>query len=164
MRIVPIVGLVVGLTLSSGTAAQSIPSTRNLAPLNAPGGVPIVDDTRMSDEECAASDWLHQGNYEKAVPALQALAQDGNAWAMREIGWLFANGRGVAADSHKALGWFFEAAIAGDERSMLILGTSFSRGYGVERDDDLARAWLQLAGESSNREVAGAAADELRRL
>ena len=57
---------------------------------------------------------------------------------MREIGWMYANGRGVTADPATALGWFQEAAIAGDERAMLILGTALARGLNIEKQPEAA--------------------------
>ena len=96
--------------------------------------------------------------------ALITLAQQGDGRAMREIGWMYANGRGVTADPATALGWFQEAAIAGDERAMLILGTALARGLNIEKQPEAARYWLQRARASDERKIAGSAADELRKL
>lgn len=164
MRLIAVGLLACSLSFSVGSNAQSVPSLRVTAPLSAEGGVPKYEDARLSDAQRTTASWLAQGNYQSAIPALQDLARDGDGWAMREIGRLYADGRGVAPDSGKALGWFYEAALADDKPSMLFLGIAFSRGYGVDRDPSLAKSWLQRARASDDLRVAGAAADELRRL
>ena len=107
---------------------------------------------------------LRQRSYERAMPALKSLAEHGDTWAMREIGWLYARGNGVAANPAKAIDWFFKSASAGDARSMLLLGTCYARGIGVEKNSAEALHWLERARASGDRRVAGSAADEIRRL
>ena len=108
--------------------------------------------------------WLRQGDFDIAIPSLRSLAETGDTWAMRELGWLSANGKGVAYSPAAAIDWFTTAANRGDHRSMLLLGTAYARGIGVKEDVTMARKWLRLAGESNERDVASPAIDELRRL
>ena len=117
-------------------------------------------DTAFSD----ALSLLAKRDYAAAYESLTALAQQGDGRAMREIGWMYAEGRGVTADPASALGWFQEAALVGDERSMLILGTALARGLNIDRQPEAARYWLERARASDEREIAGSAADELRKL
>ena len=108
--------------------------------------------------------WLRQGDFDIAIPSLRSLAETGDTWAMRELGWLFANGKGVAYSPAAAIDWFTKAANRGDHRSMLLLGTAYARGIGVKEDVTMARRWLRMASESNERDVASPAIDELRRL
>ncbi|MCD1623899.1 tetratricopeptide repeat protein [Citromicrobium bathyomarinum] len=119
-----------------------------------------AQDSALSD----ALRLLAKRDYSAAYEGLITLAQQGDGRAMREIGWMYANGRGLTADPAAALGWFQEAAIAGDERAMLILGTALARGLNIEKQPEAARYWLQRARASDERRIAGSAADELRKL
>ena len=117
-------------------------------------------DSALSD----ALTLLAKREYSAAYQGLITLAQQGDGRAMREIGWMYANGRGVTADPAAALGWFQEAAIAGDGRAMLIFGTALARGLNIEKQPEAARYWLGRARASDERKIAGPAADELRKL
>lgn len=107
---------------------------------------------------------LRQHAYEQAYAKFYAAAQDGNGRAMRELAWMHAEARGVPADPAKALGWFQEAALAGDEASMLVFGTALARGLSIDRRPETARYWLEQARRSKDSRIVAAATKELHRL
>jgi TPR repeat protein len=82
---------------------------------------------------------------ETALVELQAAARDRDVRAMREIGLMYLRGDVFRRDNAAAVGWFYEAAMAGDRESMRLLGLAFQRGIGVRRDRDLAAYWLTRA-------------------
>jgi TPR repeat protein len=53
--------------------------------------------------------------------SLQKAADAGNATAMKDLGWLYANGQGVARDYDKAREWYQKAADAGSAHTKAAL-------------------------------------------
>jgi len=151
------------LAASLPVAAKAEPSLSGIINESRPGDATISYSGGDTDRGVVIAK-LRQREFAEAVPLLLKLADAGESWAMRELGWLYAEGNGVPVHSARALGWFYEAAIIGDSRSMLLVGVAFSRGWGVDPDQGLAAFWLAKARDSGDRHVAGAAADELRRL
>lgn len=80
-------------------------------------------------------------------------AKDGRVWAMREAGAFYAGRFGLANHPDKALYWFHQAAINGDEQAAAVVGTAFARGIVVEQDEQLARFWLQRAIDGDDRKT-----------
>jgi len=52
--------------------------------------------------------------YDKAIPLLQALANEGYMPAQFHLGWCFENGEGVAQNDSAAAEWYGKAARQGD--------------------------------------------------
>jgi TPR repeat protein len=45
------------------------------------------------------------------------------------------------------MAWLVKAAEAGNPQAQRVLGQSYAKGYGVERDPELARMWLKKSRE-----------------
>ena len=54
------------------------------------------------------------GDYEAAILVWTQVAQDGNARAQYNLGWMHANGRGIAQDFQEAIKWYTKAAEQGN--------------------------------------------------
>jgi uncharacterized protein len=61
---------------------------------------------------------------------------------MVDLGWLYANGQGVAQDYAKAHEWYEKAAEKGDPIAMGNLGLLYHNGQGVRQDYAKAREWF----------------------
>ena len=59
-----------------------------------------------------------------------------NAYAQCNLGWMYANGRGVAQDDEQAVFWYRKAAEQGNAIAQFNLGKMYENGHGVEQDDE----------------------------
>jgi len=91
-------------------------------------------------------DAQQRARYEKAAAA-------GNAQAMRELGKLYRDGRGVPRDYDVARQWYEKAAAAGDSLAMCELGYFYKSARGVPRDYDVARQWYEKAAAAGNAQA-----------
>jgi len=77
---------------------------------------------------------------------LKEEAAAGDGGAMRQIGLLYAIGRGVPQDDRSAVAWLRLAAEAGDRVAMYNLGVLHAAGRGGHGDGAVtATAWMRLA-------------------
>ncbi|MDR2875906.1 MAG: sel1 repeat family protein, partial [Methylobacillus sp.] len=68
------------------------------------------------------------------LPALRALAKNGNAFAQYELGLRYESGWDVAQDEAAAAEWYRKAAEQGDREAAAGLGSLYADGRGVARD------------------------------
>ena len=80
-----------------------------------------------------------------AVPVFERGAAFGNLNAMRGLGWLYDEGKGVVRDPVKAREWWQKAAAEGDAKAMRNMGVLFEKANGVELDYAKAREWYERA-------------------
>lgn len=156
-------------TLIAGSALIALTPSGALADMRMGAAINHTPPQRLADnftpsELSVGIAYLRQREFDLAYAKFSELALKGNAAAMREIGWMHASGKGRPADPALALGWFERAAEAGDAPAMLLVGTIFARGISVPADREKAVYWLGKASKSSNLQVRGSAADELRRI
>ena len=80
------------------------------------------------------------------------LAEQGDADAQFEVGWMYAHGTGVSRNDGEAARWFRMAADQGDADAQRNLGWMYAHGLGVDRDDREAVYWYRAnASKSSAR-------------
>jgi len=84
-------------------------------------------------------------NIERVMRYLSALAESGNSYAMRHLGNLYNDGRGVEQDHKKAIEWFEKSAAAGDTYAMCSLGYISYYGRGAELDYAKAYGYISRA-------------------
>jgi uncharacterized protein YqcC (DUF446 family) len=72
-------------------------------------------------------------------------AEQGNADAQYGLGWMYANGRGVAKDEKTAVLWYAKAAEQGHVRAQFNLAVMYADGRGVTQDIVSAPMWFHLA-------------------
>ena len=81
----------------------------------------------------------------KDIPALQKLAQQGDARAQNELGVRFYFGTGVDKNPVTAVKWFTAAAKGGVAKAQYNLGILCEKGEGVLEDDAEAVKWFTKA-------------------
>jgi TPR repeat protein len=80
----------------------------------------------------------------------QTGARRGNTRSMGNLGYLYANGFGVARDYAKAREWYEKAAVEGDKLSMADLGWLYANGQGVAQDYAKAREWFEKSADKDH--------------
>jgi len=87
------------------------------------------------------------GDYQKAFRLFKPLAEQGDAGAQNNLGWMYDKGKGVPEDDAKAVYWWRKAAEQGDVETQYNLGVMYARGEGVPEDDAKAVHWYRKAAE-----------------
>ena len=73
-------------------------------------------------------------------------ADQGNADAQDNVGWLYQHGWGVAQDYAEAMRWYRKAADQGDARAQANIGELYQHGWGVAKNYAEATRWFDKAG------------------
>ncbi|MEN8206420.1 MAG: tetratricopeptide repeat protein [Pseudomonadota bacterium] len=94
------------------------------------------------DEGAAA---YNRGDYGTALREWRPLAEQGNAGAQLNLGYMYDNGYGVPQDYRKAVKWYRRAAEQGNDRAQYNLGLMYDGGYGVPQDYVQAHMWYDIA-------------------
>ena len=96
------------------------------------------------DEGLAA---YKNGDYATALREWRPLANQGYANAQTNLGWMYANGRGVTKDEAEAVRWYQKAADQGHANAQTNLGWMYAKGQGVTKDEAEAVRWYQKAAD-----------------
>ena len=91
-----------------------------------------------------------RGDYASAFREFRALAEQGNASAQFNLGFMYDNGEGVSEDDRQAVFWYRKAAEQGDASAQYNLGLMYDNGEGVPEDDRLAAFWYRKAAKQGN--------------
>jgi len=91
-----------------------------------------------------------KGDYATALRELKPLAEQGNAWAQRDLGVMYAEGQGVTQDYKEAAQWFRAAAEQGDAKAQFNLGLMYANGQGVTQDYKEAMKWYRKSAEKGH--------------
>jgi uncharacterized protein len=89
----------------------------------------------------------------KSALSLRRAADQGDATAQLNLGWMHREGEGVPQDYEQALKWLRKAADQGNARAQAALGVMYLKGQGVLQDFAQARMWFNLS--ASGAEDAG---------
>ena len=87
------------------------------------------------------------------IDALRARAEQGDADAQRDLGVMYANGRGIPQDDVEAVRLYRLAAEQGNASAQSNLGFMYATGRGVPQDDAEAVRWWQLAAEQGHADA-----------
>ena len=87
------------------------------------------------------------GDYATALKEWRPLAEQGDANAQSNLGWMYDNGFGVLEDDIEAVKWYRLAAEQGEASAQFYLGWMYAYGLGVLEDDKKAVKWYRLAAE-----------------
>ena len=106
------------------TAAASL-----LTPLLGMAAEPSLDDLLVNALPAEQTEWatrFEHGegvalNYDAAVQLYCVAGWDGDVDAQYQLGWLYANGRGMQRNDELAAGWFTLAAAQGDDHAERML-------------------------------------------
>ncbi len=143
-----------GETLHQGAAAEvqvTAPGGERVSPLK-----DLVDAAKalsMGNKEHSA------GNYTSAFELYSQAAEWGHATAMRHLGAMYENGRGVRKDDREAARWYRKGAEAGCAEAMNSLGDMYANGRGVERDEKAAVRWYRKGAEAGCAEAMNSLGD-----
>jgi len=89
----------------------------------------------------------HQrGDYAAAMQLYTIAAEDGNAYAQYNLGFMYANGHGVPQSYAEAMWWYRWAAEKGHAGAQYNLGVMYDIGQGVPPDHLEAVKWYREAG------------------
>ena len=86
-------------------------------------------------------------DYATALKEWLPAAENGDSHAQHMLGFLYAQGRGVAIDPAQTVIWWTRAAEQGFAPAQYTLGTLYRRGLGVKRDLEKARVWIGRAAD-----------------
>ncbi|MDA8136526.1 MAG: tetratricopeptide repeat protein [Desulfobacteraceae bacterium] len=81
------------------------------------------------------------------LEGLLKAAEQGDVNAQFNLGWMYAEGRGVPQNSKQAVYWYSRAAGQGDASAQFNLGMMYDNGEGVAQDDQQAAHWYAKAAE-----------------
>jgi len=81
----------------------------------------------------------------EAVTFYKKVGAQGFALAQRSIGFMYANGNGVAQDPVKAAKWLHQAAERCDIDAQFTLGMFYAKGQGVEKNEAESLRWYRIA-------------------
>ena len=91
------------------------------------------------------------GDFATALREWTPLAEQGNAKAQHNLGFMYSNGQGVPQDDAEAVKWYRLAAEQGDTEAQFNLGLMYRNGQGVPQDYAEAVKWYRLAAEQVTR-------------
>ena len=77
-------------------------------------------------------------------------ADNGDARAQFDLGWLYHHGEGVPEDAGTAAAWYRKAADRGDARAQFNLGVMCTLREGVPRNLIAAHIWFGMVAESTD--------------
>ncbi len=92
---------------------------------------------------------LQRGHYATALRAWRTAADQGNAKAQANIGYLYEHGLGVPQSYVEAMAWYRKAASQNDATAQFNIGTLYAYGHGVERNPREALVWFGQAARQS---------------
>jgi uncharacterized protein len=81
-------------------------------------------------------------------------AQQGEAEAQRDLGFMYSAGQGAVQDYTEAAKWFRKAANQDDAKAQYMLGNMHAIGRGVPLDNLRAHMWLNLSAAKGEKKAA----------
>ncbi len=90
------------------------------------------------------------GDYATALREWQPLAEQGDAEAQFQMGWLYKNGYGVPQNDKQVVEWWELSAEQGYARAQYNLGLMYRKGQGVPQDYKEAVKWYRLSAEQGD--------------
>jgi TPR repeat protein len=119
--------------------------------------VPNVGLAQNFDKGWAA---LEDGDYATALKEWLPLAEQGDAAAQSNLGYMYDTGNGVLQDYAEAVKWFRKAAEQGGAYGQTNLGYMYKSGKGVIQDNQTAHMWYNIASANGN-ELGGTNRDKI---
>jgi TPR repeat protein len=102
----------------------------------------------------AAVDAMRSGDFAEAYCIMRPLAEDGDADAQYNIGWMYLNGYGLRINDGVALEWWQKASQQGHSDASFSIGMLYSLGEGeVSKDSDKAIDYYLLAADDGHEDA-----------
>jgi uncharacterized protein len=86
-----------------------------------------------------------RGHNAAAMRLWRPLADQGNAQAQSNLGWMYEHGESVPQDYAQSVAWYRKGADQGNALGQLGLGGKYEQGQGVPEDFVQAYMWFDLA-------------------
>ena len=97
---------------------------------------------------------MRTGDFAEAYCVMRPLAEQGDAYAQYNIGWMYHNGYGLSVNNNRALDWWLLASKQGYSDASFSIGLLYSLGEGnVARDVDLAVDYYLLAAKKGQEDA-----------
>ena len=96
---------------------------------------------------------LKAGNYAEAYCLWRPLADQGHAEAQYHVGWLYANGNGLAVDIERALAFWGAAAKQGHADAQFAVALAYTTGEGMDKDLVRATDWYLEAARQGHEDA-----------
>jgi len=96
---------------------------------------------------------VRRGDFAEAYCLWRPLAEQGNAAAQFQLGWLYANGEGLRQNPASAADWWERAAHNGHADADLALAQAYRNGRGRDKDMKQAVYWLLVGVRNGNDEA-----------
>ena len=93
---------------------------------------------------------VSSGKNPAALQSLQSAANNGDANAQFQLGFLYNSGQGVPQDDAQAAAWYLKAADHGDANAQFNLGVLYVQGQGVPQDYAQAASWYRKAADQGD--------------
>jgi len=91
-----------------------------------------------------------QKHYKAAFPVCKKAAEQGDAWAQSDLGFMHEHGLGTTQNYAESAKWYRKAAEQGYASAQYILGSMYDNGDGVKQDYSEAAKWYRKAAEQGN--------------
>ena len=91
-----------------------------------------------------------RSDYAEAAKWWRKAADQGDVRAQCDMGWLYANGRGVETNYTEAATWYRKSAARGNSVAQFSLGWMSANGLGVDKDYAAAGTWYRKSAERAN--------------
>ncbi|MBT7444375.1 MAG: SH3 domain-containing protein [Methylococcales bacterium] len=101
----------------------------------------MFSQTVLADRYQTGLDHYDAGNYAKAYCIWKVLADRGHVVAQYSLGWMYANGEGLAVDAKTAIKLWRQSAALGHPDAHFAMALAYTTGEGVKRDDLKAIKW-----------------------
>ena len=100
-----------------------------------------------------AAQFFRQGDYGQAKEIWQKMADDGDAYAMNNLGIIYDRGLGVSVDLGRALFWFAKSANEGNPQGMSNYGWMLDQGRGIAPSPTEAARWYDKSARLGQAEA-----------
>ncbi len=87
----------------------------------------------------------NRGDFATALQLLRPLAEQGDASAQNDLGWMYSHGNGVEQDLKEAVRLYQLAAKQGNTSAQFNLGVMYFEGSGTPQDSKEAVKWYRAA-------------------
>lgn len=91
-----------------------------------------------------------RGDFTAAFSAFKKAAEQGDARAQVDLGYMYYNGQGITQDYQQAAYWMRRAAEQGNAVAQTLLGNMYADGQGVTQDYQQAVFWYRKAAEQGD--------------
>jgi len=106
-------------------------------------------------EQTLAREPALKNDYAEAATWWRKAADQGDAGAQSDLGWLYTHGRGVETNYIEAASWYRKSAEQGNPIAQHWLGHVYLSGNGADKDEVEAFKWFHQAAEKGNISAQG---------